>query len=95
MEPDDVLTHFAPLLAVLEVAASRRDYESPVVREAIVYGARSARAAGVPPERVLSQLRTHLHGGPLADVDCDRGLVIEHVVLRLIASYYAETNAAP
>lgn len=95
VDKNDPLTHFAPLLAVLEAAPTGDDYDSPVVGLAIAYGVQSARAAGVPPAAVLARLRTHLNGAPLAHVDWDRAMVVDHVVLRRVEAYFDGMTAAP
>ena len=54
MPDDDVAPFFADLFALLLRAESRRDYESPRLTDAVTRGAIAARAAGLPPARVLA-----------------------------------------
>jgi len=87
-EPD-VSAYFAPLFALLEVAIAQRDYESPAIADAVDQGAAAARAAGVPPERVLSELRARLHSAPLIAVgEWYRSVLVDRLVLRAIQAYY-------
>ena len=82
---------FADLFALLAVAVSRRDYESPELTAAAASGARAARRAGIAPERMLSYLRARIAPSPLADVgDWYRGVLSDRLVARAIEAYFDE-----
>ena len=86
---DDVAPFFADLFALLLRAESRRDYESPQLTDAAARGAVAARAAGVPPERVLAYLHTRARAAPLCEIgDWYRGVLVDRLVARAIEAYF-------
>lgn len=90
MDDNDIAPHFAPLLALLETVVAQRDYDNPALVAMVAQGAAAARAAGVPPERVLAYLRTSLHATPLIAVgDWYRGVLVDRMVLRAIEAWYS------
>ena len=87
----DAAPFFADLFALLAGAVSRRDYESPELTAAAASGARTARRAGMAPERMLSYLRARIAASPLADVgDWYRGVLSDRLVARAIEAYFDE-----
>ena len=82
--------HFAALLALLGNVVATKDYANPAIDRAVAASAAAARAAGVPPERVLSYLRVRLHQAPLAAVgDWYRSVLVERLIARTIEAYFA------
>ena len=93
MPESDPSPHFAALLAVLETVVATKGYTDPAVMAEAAAGARSARAAGVPPERVIAYLRTRLHGAPLSAVgDWYRAVLVERLVGQAIQAYFDVPN---
>ena len=87
----DAALFFADLFALLDRAVSRRDYESPELTDAVTRGARAARRAGVPPQRLLAYLRSRTRDAPLAEIgDWYRGVLADRFVARAIEAYFDE-----
>ena len=95
MSATDPEPHFAPLFALLQTVVTTKDYANPAVDRAVTSSALAARAAGIPPERVLGYLRVRLNGAPLSAVgDWYRSVLVERLIARAIAAYFADASTA-
>lgn len=93
MHDTDPAPHFAPLFALLERIVAQRDYDNEEIADHVVRGVRSARAAGLPPERVLAYLRKRLHQAPLAAVgDWFRGVLVDRLVGVAVEAYASDST---
>jgi hypothetical protein len=95
---NDPAPHFEPLFRRLQTVVATHDYNNASITELVAAGARSAHAAGVPPEAMIGYLRRRVHGAPLAAVgDWFRTVLAERIISRATLAYFdaAPTEAWP
>jgi hypothetical protein len=95
---NDPAPHFDPLFCRLEAVVATHDYNNAGIAELVSAGARSAHAAGVPPEAMIRYLRQRVHGAPLAAVgDWFRTVLAERIISHATLAYFdaAPADASP
>lgn len=77
------------IVRALEHGHLTRDFASADIRAAFTRYAQNARAAGVPPERLLVAVKTLVHDVALADMrDWFRAVLTDRAVAWTIEAYY-------
>ena len=92
----DVAAYFSDLFRFLAAARRLCEYDSQDVERALAEGVTAARAAGVPAERLLAELKQLLRAAPLVDVgEAYRRVLIDRLVLHAIEVYYGLAEEKP
>jgi hypothetical protein len=86
----------AEIVRVLDIAQARRSFESGDARVAVERCARSARAAGVLPEKLLIELKTLMQDVALPEMRTwYRGVLTDRVIVWAIEAYYGIDQPPP
>ena len=86
----------AEIVRVLDIAQERRSFESGDARVAVEHCARSARAAGVLPEKLLISLKTLMQDVALPEMRTwYRGVLTDRVIVWAIEAYYGIAEPPP
>ena len=79
----------AEIVRALDVAQARRAFDSSEARGAVEHCARSARAAGVLPEKLIIELKALMRDVALPEMRTwYRGVLTDRVIVWAIEAYY-------
>ena len=89
-------THCAEIVRELDAAQARRNFDTGEARSAVEQCARAARAAGVPPEKLIVELKALMRDVALPEMRTwYRSVMTDRVIVWAIEAFYgiAEPNA--
>ena len=79
----------AEIVRTLDAAQARRSFDSGEPRAAVEQCARSARAAGVLPEKLIIELKTHMRDVALPEMRTwYRSVLTDRVIVWAIEAFY-------
>ena len=89
LDSDVFRAHCAEILRALDAAQAKRSFEAGEARAAVEDCARAARAAGVPPEKLIVQIKTLMREVALPEMRAwYRSVLTDRVIVWAIEAFY-------